>query len=728
MKNSPDDIHATGGEEAQEIANLVACQTGTAHKTGGAEAIGIVSPGIWSIPHLRALVGANVRRLHLHLYMPVGRAEVVAVAGWGRRPTAVRAHQFAHAHGLPYIALEDGFLRSIDLGVSGAAPLSIVIDDLGIYYDATQPSRLEATIAALSPNQDLQEQSNRALSLIRKHRLSKYNHAPERALPPVAAPYTARVLVIDQTMGDVSVRLGGADQEVFARMLDAAMAENPQAEVWVKTHPDVLSGKKQGYLPAAELAHHPDPRLHLLADDVSPLALLEQVEKVYVVTSQMGFEALMLHKPVVCFGQPWYAGWGLTDDRHPRMDQLGTRRKVPRTLEQLFEAAYLHYARYIDPLTGKPGTIFDVIDWLARNKMLNDQTRGTLYCVGMSMWKRAVARPFLSTPSSRVRFVRSVDALARRRLEPDSRIVTWGIRNEARLAALAAERGVPLWRMEDGFLRSVGLGSDLHRPVSLVLDQSGMYYDPASASALERMLATQQLDADDLARASRFREEYVKLKLSKYNLSRSALQIDSGGRKVLLVPGQVEDDASIQRGSTIVRSNLELLRAVRAANPDAWILYKAHPDVVAGNRQGAVPADELAILADQCVNEANIIDCILAADEVHTMTSLSGFEALLHGRTVHCYGGPFYAGWGLTVDHFPLPARQRRVGLDALVFAVMLAYPRYVLPGIAGFSSAEQVMQALVRQTTETATSAGGGWTARKLRKARALLDLLTAA
>jgi capsular polysaccharide export protein len=279
--------------------------------------------------------------------------------------------------------------------------------------------------------------------------------------------------------------------------------------------------------------------------------------------------------------------------------------------------------------------------------------------------------------------------------------------------------------MEDGFLRSVGLGSDLFRPVSLVLDRSGMYYDPASGSALERMLATQQLDADDLARAQRFRQEYVKLKLSKYNLGRSPLQFDSGGRKILLVPGQVEDDASIQRGSPVVRSNLELLRAVRAANPDACILYKAHPDVVAGNRQGAVPPDELARLADHCVNDANIIDCILAADEVHTMTSLSGFEGLLHGRVVHCYGGPFYAGWGLTVDHFPLPERQRRIGLDALVFAVMLAYPRYVLPDVPGFASAEQVMGFMVAQSAGAGGMSGTGWVARKLRKARALLDLL---
>jgi capsular polysaccharide export protein len=688
--------------------------------TTSAVRIPIWNYGLWRQAHLASFLDRPVKVALL----PSRSAEQSAWLCWGAKPSARRTAWYAARSNEPLLRLEDGFLRSCGLGVDGYPPLSLVVDDLGIYYDATQPSRLETLIASSEPGPDALAQARRAIGLIRRYRLSKYNHAPELALPPLAPGRQARVLVIDQTLGDVSVRLGGADADVFATMLRAALAENPGAEIWIKTHPDVVSGKKRGYLDAPRLADT-DPRIRIMAEDVSPLMLLEQVDKVYAVTSQMGFEALMLDKPVVCFGLPWYAGWGLTDDRSAALATVQPRRTRLRTVEQLFDAAYQRYSRYIDPLTGTPGTIFDVIEWLARNKALNDQTRGTLYCVGMSMWKRAVVRPFLTSPSSRLHFVRSPEALARRPLPPDSRVVVWGIKHEAAIAALAAQRQLAIWRMEDGFLRSVGLGSDLFRPVSLVVDQTGMYYDPASGSILERIIATQQLDAVDLERAAHFRRDYVKLKLSKYNLSRSSLNIEAGGRRVLLVPGQVEDDASIQRGSPVVRSNLDLLRAVRAANPDACILYKAHPDVVAGNRQGAVPSEELAALADQCVNDANIIDCILAADEVHTMTSLSGFEALLHGRTVHCYGGPFYAGWGLTIDHYPLPARQRRVDLNALVFAVMLTYPRYVLPGGQGFASAEQVMHFLVAQAAGAGVPAGSDWIARRVRKIKALIELL---
>ena len=43
-------------------------------------------------------------------------------------------------------------------------------------------------------------------------------------------------------------------------------------------------------------------------------------------------------------------------------------------------------------------------------------------------------------------------------------------------------------RVEDGFLRSRGLGADLIPPLSLVLDDMGIYYDPNSPSRLETLI------------------------------------------------------------------------------------------------------------------------------------------------------------------------------------------------------------------------------------------------
>ncbi|MFZ7275652.1 capsular polysaccharide biosynthesis protein, partial [Avibacterium avium] len=101
-----------------------------------------------------------------------------SVIGWGFRPTANKARDYAVKHNLRYIALEDGFLRSIGLGVEGYPPFSLVVDDVGIYYAAEKPSRLEKLIADCSLNDEQAQQSHQAMVLIREWQLSKYNHAP----------------------------------------------------------------------------------------------------------------------------------------------------------------------------------------------------------------------------------------------------------------------------------------------------------------------------------------------------------------------------------------------------------------------------------------------------------------------------------------------------------------------------------------------------------------------
>lgn len=165
--------------------------------------------------------------------------------------------------------------------------------------------------------------------------------------------------MIDQTAGDMSVTLGAAGAETFAAMLAAARAENPQATIYVKTHPEVTSGRKGGYLTAAQ----DDESTVVLRQAINPLSLIEQMDRVYVVTSTMGFEALLAGKPVTVFGMPWYAGWGATDDR-----QTCVRRTRTRSVDELFAAAYFHYSRYLNPVTHQRGTIFDVIDWLVRQR------------------------------------------------------------------------------------------------------------------------------------------------------------------------------------------------------------------------------------------------------------------------------------------------------------------------------------------------------------------------
>lgn len=254
---------------------------------------------------------------------------------------------------------------------------------------------------------------------------------------------------------------------------------------------------------------------------------------------------------------------------------------------------------------------------------------------------------------------------------------------------------VQVFRIEDGFLRSVGLGAELVRPLSWVVDSRGIYYDATAPSDLEVILATQVVDDALCARAARLRERIVASRLTKYNVGGKAWRRPAHVDHVILVPGQVESDASLAYGAPGERSNIGLLRMVRAEYPDAYLLYKPHPDVTARLRQAG--ANEQAALkwCDEVLDDVSMGDLLPTVDEVHVLTSLSGFEALLHEKKVTCHGQPFYSGWGLTDDRLPNFRRKRPVSLDALVAGVLIEYPLYLGREGKGFISAEEAVDTL---------------------------------
>ncbi|NNC72584.1 MAG: capsular polysaccharide biosynthesis protein [Sphingomonadaceae bacterium] len=625
--------------------------------------------------------GRGVARVpHLEAFLPEAEAidrggsrndRTDAVMGWGHKPTARRARTLAADNGLPYIALEDGFLRSIGLGEAGAPGLSLVADDLGIYYDAKGPSRIEALLEDGGwQTPELLARAEAAMARIVETGLGKTNSAPP--LDPAALPASGkrRILVVDQTLGDASIELGLASTRHFARMLEAAKRDEPEAEIIVRRHPAMAAGLKSGCIPDAALAG-----VALLDADARAADIIAAVDAVYCVTSLMGFEALMHGKPVRCFGMPFYAGWGATQD-----EASCERRTATRSTVEIFAAAYLLYSRYVDPISGEPTTLEATIDRLLQWRELADENTGHFAALGFRPWKRAAVRNALSAPRASVRFHGSTHNAARDAEAKNGRILLWAGKEDETLRHDLGRANLPVWRMEDGFLRSRGLGSDFHLPASIVLDDQGIYFDRHARSRLETILETADFTPELTARAAELRETLVAAGLSKYNVGRAPELAAPQGKELLLVVGQVEDDRSIERGTSDIATNRGLLEAVRADHPGAHIAYKPHPDVETGNRRGTVETDVTDELANSVARNTNIAALIAAADGLATMTSLAGFEALMRGKRVYTYGGPFYAGWGLTEDRLQFDRRTRRLSLDELVAGTMILYPRYIHP------------------------------------------------
>lgn len=588
---------------------------------------------------------------------------------WGQSPTSWRGEAVAERTSAPVLRVEDAFLRSVLPGRDGEPPLGLHLDLRGVHFDPSKPSDLEMILRE-EPLDDtaLLNRARDAMDAIRRANLSKYNSFEL----DIKAPEPGYVLVIDQTSGDASVTASRADRNTFLEMLFVAREEHPAARILIKTHPETAQGHRDGHYRDTDLSDN----VAFITDPISPHVLLEGAVGVYTVSSQYGFEAILAgHKPVV-FGQPFYIGWGLSDDRMP-ID----RRQRNLTRAQLFAGAMILYPRWYDPYRDELCELETAIQTLdASARTWREDGQGWV-ASGMRLWKRA---PLQKVFGQHRKMIFEDDPAKADNIAAKTgrgRMV-WAGKSAGHDSAL---------RVEDGFLRSRGLGAELIPPLSLVLDDLGIYYDPTGPSRLEALIeASPALPDAAVRRAEALMTRITSAGLTKYNLDAAELASELPEGRRILVPGQVEDDASIRLGTTVVSTNRDLLAATRAANPAAVILYKPHPDVEAGLRDGAVL--DAADFANVVLDRTSPIAALDAVDAVWTMTSTIGFEALLRGKDVTCLGSPFYAGWGLTDDRaMPILRRTARPTLAQLVHAVLIDYPRYFDP-VAGLPCPVEVV------------------------------------
>ena len=602
--------------------------------------------------------------------LPPGTPSYLAqrVVGWGERPSGRKARRIALRRELPLTLIEDGFLHGWKPG-SDVPRASYLLDSHAAHYDGTRESDLERAILADDFEPADLVRARDLVDLLRETRVSKYNAAPlvpaERMVPD------RYVLLVEQVEGDMS--LEGVEPDVFERMVRHAREAYPGHRLVVRAHPAA-----EGAGPLSRAA--PDA---IVPPPCNIWPLLEHATRVYTVSSHAGFEALMAGTPVTCFGSPFYAGWGLTDDRveHPR-------RNARRSLGTLAAAAYLD-ARYLDIHTREVTTPEATVETLAAVRDARLRNRDTVVTAGFSPWRKRAATPFLvsngNTNGGRPLHESSRENAEFVAAQHQGDLVVWGADEPTSAAA-----NVRTVRLEDGFLRSVGLGAALALPLSLVRETGHLHFDARGPSGVERALLGDPPSLIEEERASRLMETIRAARITKYNQRSKAPPLPETDRLKVLVVGQVEDDASIRYGAPGVNTNTNLLIAVRDLFPDALIAYRDHPDVAAGLRSGKAARLHVDVNADR----HDILDLFDWADRLETMTSLAGFEALMRGLPVGTHGWPFYAGWGLTDDRLDREPRGE-ASLEALATATLIRYADYVHPVSRLPCSPERAVAAL---------------------------------
>jgi capsular polysaccharide export protein len=640
--------------------------------TGYRPVFAVTSPGLWS--QRRDI--ATILDAEIKLYPATMPFAVDGFVGWGGRASGLRARRLGRRFDKQVVILEDGFLKSYAPGRQEPAH-SFVIDRSGIYFDATRPSDLD-TFIEREITEAQAERARALMAFIRDNQLSKYNNSPMLPLSESGLPHGRPfVLVVDQVAGDASIAGALADEARFGKMLEHARQHYPDAIIAARTHP--AAGDRSPVLNAAR-------RLGIevqVPDRMNPWPLIAAAEAVYTVSSQLGFEALIAGTRVHSFGVTYYSHRGLTEDHCAARQQ-----RDDASLEQVFHAAYIDYTRYLDLHDRQPVEIERALEQMLTVRQQRAQITRRVYTGGLSPWKKRALDPFVIGPQGRAVHCGSLKQAVAQAHANGGQVALWG-------TSKPLPTSVPAVRFEDGFIRSRGLGANLALPSSLAMDWDHVYYDARGESRLEHIIANHAFPPELLERSATLVASIVEKGVSKYNVGDAVDFPEVAlGRLKILVPGQVEKDASIRYGSPRVNTNHGLVAAVRALYPDAFLAYKEHPDVTSGLRSGGVVPDA----ADIIVREGDIKHWIAWSDRVETMTSLAGFEALIRSKPVGVHGIPFYAGWGLTDDRMTVPRRVRRISVDMLAAAALILYPFYTHPLSGMPCRVEELVEEIARK------------------------------
>lgn len=280
----------------------------------------------------------------------------ITFVGWGRKKSGTWAVRLAKLTKNNFLLLEDGFIRSLGLGVDRNQSFSLIQDDIGIYYDATTPSSLENILTNYDFKNDFEliEIAKKAQLKIIEYKISKYNSSIINNLDYLDNDLD-KVLIIAQTAGDSSLKYGLGELFTTKEMIDDAIKDNPLSEVYIKLHPDVLKGTKKSDIRLEEIPG----KCKVLTANINPIHLLEYFDKIYTKTSGMGMEALLLNKKVYCYGLPFYAGWGLTYDK-----QVCSRRNRELSIDELFAGSYILYTTYYSLELEKEIDILSLLEYI----------------------------------------------------------------------------------------------------------------------------------------------------------------------------------------------------------------------------------------------------------------------------------------------------------------------------------------------------------------------------
>lgn len=329
--------------------------------------------------------------------------------------------------------------------------------------------------------------------------------------------------------------------------------------------------------------------------------------------------------------------------------------------------------------------------------------RPTVVLAGFSNWKTWIERYF---PEFNFYYLGHGATFPRKRLKEldilkPKEIWIWSYKAPDFLFDYARVNSIDLRFVEDGFIRSIGLGVERTAPLSIVMDSRAMHFDRLQGSDLEDQLNNFSCrDQPELIKeAQHIYGIFEKNHISKYNQKNDEKVLPfEHYPKGILVLGQVEDDFSIKFGVDGSVTNNMLIEVASKENPNKIIYFRPHPETLRVPKSHYSNPADVVDLCEVLPKDLNLSSAFLLAEKVYTFTSLAGFEAALRGIPVRVLGAPFYAGWGFTLDEYHFERRTRKLS-PLEVFAVSyLSYPLYFNPETGARINASEAIALLAEK------------------------------
>ncbi|MBQ8706683.1 MAG: hypothetical protein IJ523_01180 [Succinivibrionaceae bacterium] len=439
-------------------------------------------------------------------------------------------------------------------------------------------------------------------------------------------------------------------------------------------------------------------RVHFIVN-IDSNQLVQQSKGMVVINSTMGIVSLKFHKPTITLGNCIYSGYGLAVSavrngvfHEESLDRFWTSpTPVNADCLKIFFSLLKKHALVLGNFYTREG-----VSQLVDSTMTRLGFGGIANCIIFSKGIRKI--PNLNL------FLDSVDRKA---------VVGWGHKKTAFAARnYASIKELPYYALEDGLIKSVSSGyrSDDEEILSLVLDRKGIYYDASCPSSLEELMVDSAwFDEDCRETAEELIMVIVDNRIVKYNVTLAPkpdcapdLPDEKRDRRVLLID-QTRDDASISLGNASARTFERMLREAIDKFGKENVFVREHPNVTSGLAKGYFSKDDLQKAGVNVITaHMASIDLLLKFSEVYVVTSGTGFEALMCGCRVTCFGEPFYSGYGLTVDmQTSVRARRmdtmkRKATLQLLVAAVFCRYSIFVNPKLHRICAPMEAIQYII--------------------------------